>query len=118
MHQRGIAQIQVSATCVRVPVFIGHSISAAVEFEGPITAVQARKTIKGAAGLIVTDSIEETDYITPIECAGEDPVYVSRIRQDTSVPYGLSLWIVADNVRKGAALNAVQIAEILAKEYL
>ena len=65
-----------------------------------------------------TDNTEETDYITPIECAGEDPVYVSRIRQDTSVAHGLNLWIVADNVRKGAALNAVQIAEILAKDYL
>jgi aspartate-semialdehyde dehydrogenase len=110
--------IQVSATCVRVPVFIGHSVSATVEFEGLITAAQARKAIKGASGLIVTDNTEETDYMTPIECAGEDPVYVSRIRQDTSVANGLSLWIVADNVRKGAALNAVQIAEILAKDYL
>lgn len=110
--------IQVSVTCVRVPVFIGHCVAATVEFESTITADQARKALKGAPGIIVTDNTEESDYITPIECAGEDPVYVSRIREDSSVPYGLSLWIVADNVRKGAALNAVQIAEILAKDYL
>lgn len=110
--------IQVSATCVRVPVFIGHSVAATVEFESPISANQARKILKTATGLIVTDSTEESDYTTPIECAGEDPVYVSRIRQDASVPHGLNLWIVADNVRKGAALNAIQIAEILARDYL
>jgi aspartate-semialdehyde dehydrogenase len=110
--------IQMSVTCVRVPVFIGHSVAANIEFEGAISAAQARKVLKTAPGIIVTDSTEETDYITPIECAGEDPVYVSRIRQDTSVPYGLNLWIVADNMRKGAALNAIQIAEILAKDYL
>lgn len=110
--------IQVSATCVRVPVFIGHCVSANVEFESTITTTEARKALKTAPGIIVTDTIEETDYITPIECAGEDPVYVSRIRQDTSVAHGLNLWIVADNIRKGAALNAVQIAEIVAKEYL
>lgn len=110
--------IQVSVTCVRVPVFIGHSVAATVEFESPISADQARKVLKSAPGIIVTDTTEESDYITPIECAGEDPVYVSRIRQDTSVKHGISLWIVADNVRKGAALNAVQIAEILAKDYL
>ena len=110
--------IQVAVTCVRVPVFIGHSVAATVEFDNIITADQARKALKAAPGLIVTDDVEESDYVTPIECAGEDPVYVSRIREDTSVPHGLSLWIVADNVRKGAALNAIQIAEILAKEYL
>jgi aspartate-semialdehyde dehydrogenase len=110
--------IQLAVTCVRVPVFIGHSVAATVEFDSAISAEQARKKLKGAPGIIVADDVEETDYITPIECAGEDPVYVSRVREDTSVPHGLSLWIVADNVRKGAALNAVQIAEILAKEYL
>lgn len=110
--------IQVSVTCVRVPVFIGHSVAATVEFESSITREQARKALKAAPGIIVTDSTEESDYVTPIECAGEDPVYVSRIRQDDSVPHGLNLWIVADNVRKGAALNAIQIAEILAKDYL
>jgi aspartate-semialdehyde dehydrogenase len=110
--------IQVSVTCVRVPVFIGHCVAATVEFEKPISQEQAIKALKGAPGLIVTDDVEESDYVTPIECAGEDAVYVSRVREDTSVPYGLSLWIVADNMRKGAALNAVQIAEILAKDYL
>lgn len=111
-------RIQVSATCVRVPVFIGHSVAAAVEFERPVSPKQAGKILKAAPGIIITDNIEENGYMTPIECAGEDPVYVSRIRQDPSVPHGLSLWIVADNVRKGAALNAIQIAEILAKDYL
>ncbi len=110
--------IQVSATCVRVPVFIGHCVSANVEFESAIGTIEARKALKSAPGIIVTDTLEETDYTTPIECAGEDPVYVSRIRQDTSVTHGLNLWIVADNIRKGAALNAVQIAEIVAKDYL
>lgn len=110
--------IQVSATCVRVPVFIGHCVAASVEFESAITREQAQKALKAAPGIIVTDLNEESDYVTPIECVGEDPVYVSRIREDFSVPYGLNLWIVADNVRKGAALNAIQIAEILAKDYL
>ncbi len=110
--------IQMSVTCVRVPVFIGHSVAASIEFESPITREQAQKALKAAPGIIVTDITEESDYVTPIECAGEDPVYVSRIRADDSVPYGLNLWIVADNVRKGAALNAIQIAEILAKDYL
>jgi aspartate-semialdehyde dehydrogenase len=110
--------IQVSVTCVRVPVFIGHSVAAAVEFKSPISAGQARKALKAAPGIIVTDNHEESNYVTPIECAGEDPVYVSRIRQDSSVAHGLSLWVVADNVRKGAALNAIQIAEILAESYL
>lgn len=110
--------IQVSVTCVRVPVFIGHCVAATVEFEKPISPEQAQKVLKAAPGVIVTDATEESDYVTPIECAGEDPVYVSRIRGDSSVPHGLSLWIVADNVRKGAALNAVQIAEILTKDYL
>lgn len=110
--------IQVSATCVRVPVFIGHCVSASVEFESPISRQQAQKALKAAPGIIVTDLNEESDYTTPIECAGEDPVYVSRIRTDDSVPHGLNFWVVGDNVRKGAALNAIQIAEILAKDYL
>lgn len=110
--------IQVSATCVRVPVFIGHCVAAVVEFERSITPEQAGKILKAAPGIMITDHIEKNGYMTPIECAGEDPVYVSRIRQDPSVPHGLNLWIVADNVRKGAALNAIQIAEILAKDYL
>lgn len=118
LHKILSPDIQVSVTCVRVPVFVGHSLSVSVEFKNPLTREEAQKILKKAPGVIVTDSQEMTDYITPIECAGEDPVYVSRIRQDMSVPHGLNLWIVSDNVRKGAALNAIQIAEILAKNYL
>ena len=118
LHKILSPNIQVAVTCVRVPVFIGHSVAATVEFENPLPPAQARKALKNAPGITVTDSLEESEYTTPIECVGEDPVYVSRIRQDTSVPHGLILWIVADNVRKGAALNAIQIAEILAKDYL
>jgi aspartate-semialdehyde dehydrogenase len=110
--------IKVSATCVRVPVFIGHAVAAAVEFENSLLPDKARQILKGASGIIVVDNPDESDYAMPIDCVGEDPVYVSRIRQDASVPHGLNLWIVADNVRKGAALNAIQIAEILAKDYL
>jgi aspartate-semialdehyde dehydrogenase len=110
--------IKVAVTCVRVPVLIGHSVSAMVEMNKALSAGQARKALKAAPGIIVIDLDQESQYVTPIECAGEDPVYVSRIRQDSSVPYGLGLWIVADNLRKGAALNAVQIARILGKDYL
>lgn len=111
-------EIQMAVTCVRVPVFIGHSVAATVEFARPISVEQARKALKSATGIVVTDDVDESNYMTPIECAGENPVYVSRIRPDSSVAHGLSLWIVADNVRKGAALNAIQIGEILAKDYL
>lgn len=110
--------IEVFAACVRVPVFIGHSISAAVEFECPLSADQARQALKNAPGIEVVDNRKEESYITPIDCVGEDAVFVSRIRKDPSVPHGLALWIVADNLRKGAALNAVQIAETLIKSYL
>lgn len=110
--------IKLAVTCVRVPVFIGHSVAASVEFENAISVDQARKILKKAPGVTLTDDVEESDYVTPIECAGENPVYVSRVREDSSVPHGLSMWIVADNVRKGAALNAIQIADILAKDYL
>jgi aspartate-semialdehyde dehydrogenase len=105
--------IQVTATCVRVPVFIGHGESATVEFERPITADRARNLLRGAPGVLVVDKREDGGYVTPVECAGEDAVFVSRIRKDPSVEHGLSLWIVSDNLRKGAALNAVQIAESL-----
>lgn len=110
--------IKVSATCVRVPVFIGHAVAAVVEFEKQLLPVKARQALRQAPGVVVVDDPGELHYAMPIDCVGEDPVYVSRIRQDTSVAYGLNLWIVADNVRKGAALNAIQIAEILAKDYL
>jgi aspartate-semialdehyde dehydrogenase len=110
--------IEVAATCVRVPVFIGHAEAVNVEFEGPITVEQARAALKRAPGVSVVDHRVEDGYVTPQECAGEDSVFVSRIRKDPTVKHGLSLWVVADNLRKGAALNAVQIAEILAKDYL
>ncbi|MBF0166335.1 MAG: aspartate-semialdehyde dehydrogenase [Alphaproteobacteria bacterium] len=110
--------IEVNATCVRVPVFIGHAESINVEFENPITVEQARKALSKAPGVIVVDKREPGGYVTPAECAGEDATYVSRIRKDPTVPNGLSMWVVADNLRKGAALNAVQIAEVLIKDYL
>lgn len=110
----GVA-VPVTATCVRVPVFVGHAVSATVEFESPIDVAQAQKTMNAFEGNQVMDLSREVDYITQVECAGEDTVYISRVRRDPSVPHGLSLWIVADNIRKGAALNAVQIAEALIK---
>ena len=105
--------IQLTATCVRVPVFIGHSEAVTIEFEEAVTAERARAVLREAPGVLVVDKREEGGYATPVECAGEDATYVSRIRKDPTVEHGLSLWIVADNLRKGAALNAVQIAECL-----
>src|SRR5258708_76690 len=105
--------IQVTATCVRVPVFIGHSEAVNIEFERPITAQRARALLREAPGVLVIDKHEDGGYITPVEAAGEDATYVSRIRKDPTVESGLCLWIVSDNLRKGAALNAVQIAECL-----
>jgi aspartate-semialdehyde dehydrogenase len=110
--------IQVTATCVRVPVFIGHSEAVTLEFEKPITAEKARAVLRQAPGVLVVDKREDGGYATPIECAGEDATYVSRIRKDPTVENGLSLWIVSDNLRKGAALNAVQIAECLVNRKL
>ena len=105
--------IQLTATCVRVPVFIGHSEAVTIEFERAITAERARQLLRSAPGVLVVDKREDGGYVTPVECAGEDATYVSRIRKDPTVEHGLSLWIVCDNLRKGAALNAVQIAECL-----
>jgi aspartate-semialdehyde dehydrogenase len=110
--------IAVHATCVRVPVFIGHGEAVTVEFERPITEEEARAALKDAPGVVVVDHRADEGYVTPVEAAGEDPVYVSRIRKDPTVANGLSLWVVADNLRKGAALNAVQIAEVLARDHL
>src|SRR5438105_1818731 len=110
--------IAVSATCVRVPVFIGHAEAINVEFARPITEDQARRALREFPGITLVDHRTDQGYVTPAEAAGEDAVYVSRVRRDPTVPHGLSLWIVADNLRKGAALNAVQIAEILAAEHL
>jgi len=105
--------IQLTATCVRVPVFIGHCEAVTIEFERAITAERARQLLRAAPGILVVDKREDGGYVTPVECAGEDATYVSRIRKDPTVEHGLSLWMVSDNLRKGAALNAVQIAECL-----
>src|SRR4051794_13808030 len=106
-------KIKLTATCVRVPVFIGHSESVNVEFERPITADEARDVLRSAPGVVVVDRREPGGYVTPHEAAGEDATYVSRIREDFTVENGLAFWCVSDNLRKGAALNAVQIAESL-----
>ncbi|HUJ04293.1 MAG TPA: aspartate-semialdehyde dehydrogenase [Rhizomicrobium sp.] len=105
--------IQLTVTCVRVPVFIGHAEAVNVEFEKPITAARARSILREAPGVLVVDKHEDGGYITPIEAAGEDATYVSRIRKDPTVEHGLAMWVVSDNLRKGAALNAIQIAECL-----
>jgi aspartate-semialdehyde dehydrogenase len=101
-----------------VPVFVGHSESVNIEFERPITADKARQVLRAAPGVLVVDKREDGGYVTPVECAGEDATFVSRIRKDPTVEYGLAMWIVADNLRKGAALNAVQIAECLVNRKL
>jgi len=106
-------KIKLTATCVRVPVFISHSESVNIEFEKPITADEARNILAAAPGCLVIDRREPGGYITPHEAAGEDATYISRIREDPTVENGLALWCVSDNLRKGAALNAVQIAEVL-----
>ena len=109
--------IKVSATCVRVPVFISHAESINVEFDSPLSDQEASKLLKEFDGVSVIDFRKDEGYVTPIEAAGEDKVYVSRIRNDTSVDNGLNIWVVADNLRKGAALNAVQIAELVISRY-
>src|ERR671921_91205 len=106
-------KIKLTATCVRVPVFISHSEAVNVEFENPITADEARDILRAAPGVMVVDKREPGGYITPHEAAGEDATYISRIREDITVENGLSFWCVSDNLRKGAALNAVQIAEAM-----
>lgn len=109
--------IKVSATCVRVPTFIGHAESVNIEFENYISSEEASKVLAGAPGCLV-DLDDKESYATPIDCAGNDHTYISRIRNDDSVENGLNLWVVSDNLRKGAALNTIQIAEILEKNYL
>jgi aspartate-semialdehyde dehydrogenase len=111
-------EIEVSATCVRVPVFVGHAESVNIEFEEPIDVETAREELWNAPGLQLIDDPEENLYITPIDCVGEFDIFVSRLREDPTVPYGLNMWVVGDNLRKGAALNTVQIAEALIEEYL
>jgi aspartate-semialdehyde dehydrogenase len=106
-------KIKLVATCVRVPVFIGHSESVNIEFENEISPEEARDILRDAPGCLVIDTHEDGGYITPYEAAGEDATYISRIREDATVENGLAMWIVSDNLRKGAALNAIQIAELL-----
>ena len=108
--------IEVAATCVRCPVFVGHSEAINVEFEHEISVAEARDALYEFEGVLVIDDPQAGEYVTPVECVGEYAVFVSRLRQDTTVPHGLAMWVVADNLRKGAALNAVQIAELLVQE--
>ncbi|WP_136683289.1 aspartate-semialdehyde dehydrogenase [Falsirhodobacter xinxiangensis] len=110
--------IKVTATCVRVPVFVGHSESINIETEEFLDEAEARDILREAPGILVVDKREAGGYITPIECVGEYATYISRIRQDSTIDNGLNLWCVSDNLRKGAALNAVQIAEVLGKRCL
>ena len=111
-------KIKVTATCVRVPVFVGHSEAVNIEFEDFLDEDEARDILRESPGILVIDKREDGGYITPIECVGDYATYVSRIRQDSTIDNGLNLWIVSDNLRKGAALNAVQIAEVLGQRVL
>jgi aspartate-semialdehyde dehydrogenase len=110
--------ILVTATCVRVPVFVGHSEAINIEFENPISAKEAQAILRESPGVMLFDKREDGGYITPIECVGEYATYISRVRKDPTVHNGLVLWCVSDNLRKGAALNAVQIAELLGRRHL
>ena len=111
--------IKVTATCVRVPVFVGHREAINIEFENEISRRARRRTIlREAPGVMLVDKREDGGYVTPVECVGEYATYVSRVREDPTVENGLSLWCVSDNLRKGAALNAVQIAELLGRKHL
>jgi len=112
------SKIKVTATCVRVPVFVGHSEAINIEFENEISAAKAKSILREAPGVMLVDKHEDGGYVTPIECVGEYATYVSRVREDPTVDSGLSLWCVSDNLRKGAALNAVQIAELLGRRHL
>jgi len=111
-------KIKVNATCVRVPVFVGHSEAINIEFERELSAEQAQDILREAPGVMLVDKREDGGYVTPIECAGDGATYVSRVREDPTVENGLTIWCVSDNLRKGAALNAVQIAELLGRRHL
>ena len=111
-------EIRMNATCVRVPVFVGHSEAVNIEFEKPISEAEARTAFETAPGVLLVDRREDEGYVTPVECVGEYETFVSRLRVDPSVENGLSMWVVSDNLRKGAALNAVQIAELLVRDYV
>jgi len=111
-------KIKITATCVRVPVFVGHSEAINIEFEDEISAAKAKSILREAPGVMLVDKHEDGGYVTPVECVGEYATYISRVREDPTVDSGLSLWCVSDNLRKGAALNAVQIAELLGRRHL
>ncbi|MDX1581533.1 MAG: aspartate-semialdehyde dehydrogenase, partial [Alphaproteobacteria bacterium] len=110
--------IKLTATCVRVPVFVGHAEALNIEFENPIDENAARDKLRESPGIMVVDKREDEGYVTPVECVGEYATFISRIRKDPTVENGLNLWCVSDNLRKGAALNAVQIAELLGQRHL
>ena len=111
-------KIKVIATCVRVPVFVGHSEAVHIEFENEISAKKAQSILREAPGVMLVDKREDGGYVTPVECVGDYATFVSRVREDSTVENGLALWCVSDNLRKGAALNAVQIAELLGRKHL
>ena len=110
--------IQLTATAVRVPVFVGHSEAVNIEFENELSAEDAQKILREAPGIMLVDKRENGGYVTPVECVGDYATFVSRVRKDPTVEHGLALWCVSDNLRKGAALNAVQIAELLGRRHL
>jgi aspartate-semialdehyde dehydrogenase len=111
------SKIKVTATCVRVPVFVGHAESINIEFENPMEESEAREILRHSEGILVVDKKEDGGYISPIDCVGDYNTFVSRIRQDSTIENGLNIWCVSDNLRKGAALNAVQIAELYIKKF-
>ncbi len=111
-------KVKVQATCVRVPVFVGHSESLNIEFEKDVSAQEAQDILREAPGVMLVDKREDGGYVTPVECVGDGATYVSRVREDSTIDNGLALWCVSDNLRKGAALNAVQIAELLGRRHL
>jgi len=112
------SRIKVTATCVRVPVFVGHSESINIEFENELSAEDAQKILRDAPGIMLVDKREDEGYVTPVECVGDGATFISRVREDPTVENGLNIWCVSDNLRKGAALNAVQIAELLGRKHL
>jgi aspartate-semialdehyde dehydrogenase len=111
-------KIKLTATCVRVPVFVGHSEAINIEFENEISAKQAQDILRESPGIMLIDKREDGGYVTPVECVGDSATYISRVRDDPTVDNGIVLWCVSDNLRKGAALNAVQIAELLGRRHL
>ena len=112
------SSIKLTATCVRVPTFVGHAESINIEFENELSADRAREILREAPGIMVVDNPEENGYVTPVECVGDYATFISRIRDDATIENGINLWCVSDNLRKGAALNTVQIAELVGREYL